>query len=387
MDTFRRRKIAYFSINNPLDKRSWSGITYYLGQSLQAHVGDVDFLGPVPIPWALDKLFRLLQKSSRALLGTEWIPKYSLLKNLYATWYLGRKMRGQHYDFILAPAAGPELAYLRTDTPVVYFGDATYKLYSTFYHKEFANVSALSHWEGHLLEAKALRKSDLVVLTSKWASESAVTDYGVPADRIEIMQFGANIDYVPGAEIIFQKEANPTLTLFFLSVDWERKGGDLALDTLRCLLAQGIEARLVVCGCTPPPGTAHPAMEVIPFLNKNEPADFQRFTELFASVHFLLLPTRADCTPVVNSEANAYGVPAITTDVGGVSGTVIDGVNGYCLPFEADGADYADLLAALYADKPRYHQLIASSRAKFDQELNWDSWAAGFQQLLAKHGL
>jgi glycosyltransferase involved in cell wall biosynthesis len=382
-----RKRIAYLSINDPRDKRSWSGITYYLGQTLQKNIGDVDYLGPVPIPWVLDKLFRALQKSSRAVFGSEWIPKYSLLKNAYAAWYLGRKMRGQQYDFILAPAAGPELAYLRTKAPIVYFGDATYKLYSTFYKKEFTNVNSFSRWEGEFLEKKALSKSDLVVLTSAWASQSAVADYGVRADKIEIMQFGANIDQVPSRDIIFDKEQNPTLTLFFLSVDWERKGGDIAFEALQNLHARGIAARLIVCGCVPPPQYQHPGLEVIPFLNKNDPADFKRFVELFASVHFLLLPTRADCTPVVNSEANAYGVPAITTDVGGVSGTVLDGVNGYCLPFESRGDAYADLIARLYADQAGYHQLIASSRDKFENELNWEAWAASFKELLAKHSL
>ncbi|RZK62676.1 MAG: glycosyltransferase [Hymenobacter sp.] len=387
MKPFQRKKIAYFSINDPLDKRSWSGITYYLGQTLQKNVGDVHFLGPVPIPWVLDKTLRGMAKFARLVFHTEYIPKYSLLKNIYASLYLRWKMLGQDYDFLLAPAAACELAYCSTRLPIIYFGDATYKLYSNFYKKEFTNLNALSRWEGHFLEKRALRKSDVVVFTSQWASQSAIADYGVRADKIEIMQFGANIDQVPSRDLIFQKEANPTLTLFFLSVDWERKGGPIAFEALQSLHARGLPARLVVCGCVPPPEYQHPGLEVIPFLNKNDPADFKRFVDLFAMVHFLLLPTRADCTPVVNSEANAYGVPAITTDVGGVSGTVHDGVNGYCLPFEAGGEAYADLIASLFADKKRYHQLIASSRAAFEEELNWDSWAENFKELLVKHSL
>ena len=173
MHPSRRKKIAYYTINDPLDKRSWSGITYYLGRALQQHVGDVDFLGPVPIPWALDKTCRALQKASRLLLRSEWIPKYSLLKNMYAAWYLGRKMKGQQYDFVMAPSAAPELAYLSTDVPIVYFGDATYKIYSETYAKEFANMGALTRWEGNHLENKSLHKSRFAILTSNWAATSA----------------------------------------------------------------------------------------------------------------------------------------------------------------------------------------------------------------------
>ena len=62
-----RIRIAYLTNNDPLDKTSWSGITYYLGQALQRNVGDVDFLGPVPMPWFLEKSFRAFAKLNRIL--------------------------------------------------------------------------------------------------------------------------------------------------------------------------------------------------------------------------------------------------------------------------------------------------------------------------------
>ncbi len=58
----RRVKIAFYCLNDPLDKRSWSGIPYYLGQTLQRNIGDVDFLGPVKVPWLLEKTMRGIMK-------------------------------------------------------------------------------------------------------------------------------------------------------------------------------------------------------------------------------------------------------------------------------------------------------------------------------------
>src|ERR1700744_2177318 len=104
----RRRRIAYYSINDPLDKRSWSGITYYMGQAIQRDIGEVDFLGPVHIPWLVDKAFRAVQKLSRLFFRVEWIPKYSLVKNIYAARKLEKKMKGRQYDLLGAPAAAPE---------------------------------------------------------------------------------------------------------------------------------------------------------------------------------------------------------------------------------------------------------------------------------------
>ncbi|MDQ6762319.1 MAG: glycosyltransferase family 4 protein [Bacteroidota bacterium] len=378
-------RIAYYSINDPLDKRSWSGATYYLGQSIKRNIGDIHFLGPVKIPWILDKTFRAIQKLSRFFFKTEWIPKYSLIKNIYAAGILKKKMKGHHYDFLLAPAAAPELGYLNTDIPIVYFGDATYKIYSETYKKEFKDLNSFSRWEGEHLEKRALKKSSLIIFTSRWAALSAINDYGVHPDKIEVIQMGANIDSVPDKNTIFNKEKNKTLTLLFLSVDWDRKGGSIAFDTLKELYKTNKDISLIVCGCIPPPEYIHPCMQVIPFLNKNETKDFEKFIQILSSSHFLLLPTRADCTPVVNCESGAYGIPVITTNVGGVSDAVKDGINGYCLPLKANGADYASLITKIFSDKEKYHALIESSRKRFDDELNWDKFAENLQKALQKH--
>jgi glycosyltransferase involved in cell wall biosynthesis len=387
MQPARRRKIAYYTINDPLDKRSWSGITYYLSKTLQQHIGDVELLGPVPIPWLLDKTCRVLQKTSRLVFRSEWIPKYSLLKNAYASWYLGRKMKGKEYDFIMAPSAAPELAYLNTSTPIVYFGDATYKIYSETYAKEFANLGAISRWEGNYLENKSLHKSLFAILTSRWAAKSAIADYKMPASKVEIMLLGANIEQAPEPAVIFNKFENKTLTLLFLAVDWDRKGGKIAFDTLVQLHKQGIEAKLIVCGCTPPPQYQHPGLEVVPFINKNLPEHYAQFVQILSSTHFLLLPTRADCSLLVAMESNSYGVPAITTAVGGVPDVVLDGINGYCLPLAAGGQEYAKLIATTYADQPGYRQLVESSRKRFDEDLSWVRWTELFEQSLQKHQL
>ncbi len=387
MENFRRRKIAYYSINDPLDKRSWSGTTYYLGQTLQKNVGDVDFLGPVKIPWLLDKTIRALQKLSRLLFRSEWIPKYSLLKNMYACIILQRRMKGKEYDFLIAPAAASELGYLNTSLPIIYFGDATYKAYSATYEKEFRNMGALTRWEGNHLETRSLKKSSLVVMTSHWAARSAMVDYQVPANKVEVLLLGANVDKIPGREIIFNKESNTTLTLLFLAVDWERKGGAIAFETLKELHAMGIPAKLIVCGVVPPVHFSDPLMEVIPFLNKNEAGDYQRFAALLSSIHFMIVPTRADCSLLVNCEANAYGVPTMSTDVGGVSDVVKNGINGYCLPFDARGKEYATVIARTYGDKEIYHQLITGSRNMFEDQLNWEKFAEKFNQMLIRHRL
>jgi glycosyltransferase involved in cell wall biosynthesis len=380
-ETPHRIRIAFYCVNDPLDKRSWSGITYYLGQSLKRNIGEVDFLGPVKFPFWLDKTLRAMTKFIRIFFKKEYYTKYSLLQNWYSTRYLSKKMRGKHYDLICAPASSPALANLRTDLPIVHVHDATFHLLSNYY-REFEKASRITKWEGEWLERKALGKSSFIVYASQWAADSAVRDYQVPRESVFITPLGANMDFAPGREIIFDKEKNDTLTLLYLAVEWERKGGSIAFDALLHLREScGIQAKLIVCGCVPPPSFNHPGLEVIPFLNKNKPEDHERFVSLLSSVHFLILPTRADCSLLVACESNAYGVPAISTQTGGVPDVVKDGINGYCLSYDARGPEYARLIAEIYRDGERYHRLISTSRKRYEEELNWDVWAERFREL------
>ncbi len=243
-------------------------------------------------------------------------------------------------------------------------------------------MSWLSKIEGNFLEKNALKKSAVVIYSSAWAAESAVNNYHIPSDKVFIVPFGANIDKTPDASIIYKKLDNKQLTLLFLAVDWERKGGSIAFDALKFLqYTHGIQAKLIVCGCIPPSHISSPNMEVIPFLNKNKKEDYERFTYIMSSSHFLLVPTRADCSLLVGCEANAYGMPTITTETGGVPEIIKDGINGYCLPYTADGSIYAALIAELFLNQEKYKTLMLSSRARFEAYLNWQKWFESFNEI------
>jgi len=378
-------KIAYLALNDPLDKRSWSGTTYYIAKALQKNGNDVDFLGPIKLPKWLDKVLRAMAKTTRIIFRKEYITKYSLLLSWYSSRQFTKKLRGKTYDCICAPAASAELGFLKTKLPVIYITDATFELVSNYDYGEFNKMSWFSKVEGNLLERNALKKSSAIMYPSLWAAESAVNDYHISNEKVFIAPFGANIDLIPDKKIIFQKLENKQLTLLFLAVDWERKGGNIAFDVLKFLqYTHGIKAKLIVCGCEPPSHMSHPDMEVIPFLDKNKKEDYEKFVDIMSSAHFLLVPTRADCSLLVGCEANAYGVPAITTDTGGVSEIVKDGVNGYCLPYSADGSTYAALIAELFINEEKYKNLISSSRQRFDEHLNWQKWSESFDDIFKK---
>jgi glycosyltransferase involved in cell wall biosynthesis len=358
-----------------------------MGKALQDHVGDVDFVGPVVFPKSLLFALRVIAKVTRFITGKEYASKYSFLVARYSGRFFTRKLKTKSYDVIVAPAASAELAFLKTSIPIVYISDATFHLLVDAYKNDFGKIAGYSRREGASLERRALTKSQHIIYPSYWAVNSAIQDYGIPPERISMVPLGANMDIIPDRNNVMEKLKNEQLTLLFLAVEWERKGGPIAFETLLALHTQGVNAKLIVCGCVPPSTFRHPSMEVIPFLNKNNVKDYDMFVNLLHRSHFLILPTRADCSLLVASESNAYGMPAIATNTGGVNDVVKDGVNGYCLALTAGGREYAELIWQIFSDKPRYEKLIRSSRQQFENHLNWNAWASSFQRIYQRYFL
>src|SRR5438105_13550509 len=123
-------------------------------------------------------------------------------------------------------------------------------------------------------------------------------------------------------------------------------------------------------------------MVVIPYLNKGDEDQSKEIENLYMISDFFLLPTRVDCTPFVFNEANAFGLPVITADTGGVPDVVSNGENGYVLPYSARGSEYAQMIAEIYQDELRYSAQVQSCRAAFESRLNWDTWGRAVKQVL-----
>jgi glycosyltransferase involved in cell wall biosynthesis len=63
---------------------------------------------------------------------------------------------------------------------------------------------------------------------------------------------------------------------------------------------------------------------------------------------------------------------------------VREGENGFLLPPSARGKEYAALIARVYRDDRLYAALVASSRAAFEERLNWDAWGQSVAKLIQR---
>lgn len=379
MNLNKRYRIAYLTSTNPLDKHNWSGTHYFMAKALQKHCGEVVLLGPVKV--YISYLLQAINKITRLLLGKQ----YNSAHNQFLAYWYGkiftRKLQKENFDFIFAPVASTEISRLTTPIPILYASDATYHVLKNYY-PNFKAIFNYSSKEIDIAERAALHKASLILYPSGWAAESCLSHYSIPGHKIEVVPYGANLEEVPPAEVVLPKKETDQCMLLFVGVNWERKGGSLAFDTLMILRGMGLNACLTVCGCVPPKSARNEFVTVIPFLNKKIATEEERLKKLLSEANFLLLPTRAECFGIVCCEANAFGTPVVASNTGGVSNAVADGINGFLLKADATANDYAKIIFEVFQDKTLYNKLSYQARDHFEQKLNWDHWGKELKHLI-----
>ncbi len=381
----QRLRIGFVHRFDARNIRSWSGIFYFMSQALNAHVGEVVYLGPDNSPgtrFIVDNVARFNRVWLR-LTGQSFATDHNRFLSNRLGRFFEKRIQDSPCDILFAPVGSVEIAHLRTNLPIVYYSDLTWAQIIEYY-PDYSSICAFGQAEGERIEAAAIHRAAAAVYPSEWAVDSACNHYGASRETTLKVSFGANLNEPPTREAAVNRSLNHRVELLLVGVDWIRKGGNIALECLTSLLESGVDAHLTILGCKPPAGVEHPQMRVIPFLSKNDPEQRKQITQLFLDAHFMLLPTRADATPIVISEASAFGLPIIAADTGGLRGSISDGLNGYLVPFEEGGRAYADTIIRVIADPARYMNLVQSCRREYEQRLNWNAWGRSMRSVFER---
>jgi glycosyltransferase involved in cell wall biosynthesis len=369
-------KIGFLSSHNYLDKNAFSGTLYSMRTALgERHLEVIDLGNPrKPSRWR--RLLNRVWKNDKAskIGSPHFVTEYTKFASK-----IKKQLSKTPCDIIFAPVAKRELSFIETTIPIISLSDVTFNLLEKNYKLDLDEQER--EWESKQ-ELILLSKASKLIYPSEWAANSAISDYQADATKVEIIPFGANLDEPPLANEVLSPKQTSSCRLLFVGRDWSRKGGDIAFQTLACLGERGVNAELVVVGTTPPPEIKHEKLRVIPYLNKNVPQQRKQLDELFLNSNFFIFPTRADCSPIVICEANAFGLPVFTTDVGGIPTIIKNGRNGYMLPLSASGDDYANLIVQNFSDRGVYENLVRSSREEYDRRLNWNKWAESLHQVI-----
>lgn len=361
-------RIAYLTIEDPRDRRPWSGTYHFLLRELEKQVEHVEVLGPLPEPFVV-KVCKVFNQLTLRLLGKRFNYRASpWVAKAYAR-LIEKRLGDRSFDLIVAPAHVSTVAFLRTATPIVYINDRC-MAGALGYHAILTDLFDWSRDQSLELERTTLRRATISVFSNHWAGDAALRTAPDVADRIHVVPFGANLPQAP-ERMGTGTWPNGQLKLLFLGVNWQEKGGPIAYEALLQLKRSGMPVRLVVCGCDPPEPCTDPDLVREGFLDKNDPQQLARLNEHLRTADLLILPTRFDASPVVLCEAASYGLPVLATRTGGIPTVVEESVTGLLFDPSDNGDAYARAITSLLHDQQRYQAMRMASRARFEQVLNW----------------
>lgn len=254
---------------------------------------------------------------------------------------------------------------------LIYMSDATYHLMIDYYYFDTKKDQLIAdQWE-----RKAIDRADAIIYTSNWAVEDSVSYYKADTKKVNMIPFPAYLDdyYKPA-----QKDG-VAIKLLLVGVNWKRKGIDKAIEVVRELNRRQSEImfELTVVGFMRPDNVMDECIHFEGKLNKSIKEENQRIIDCYSDSDIFILPTIAECSGIVFSEAAMYGLPVITHNTGGIGTYVEDGFNGYKLPIDSLPGDFADIILWIVKNG-KLNELSENARKKYNMELNEDVWLEKF---------
>lgn len=300
---------------------------------------------------------------------------------------VSRKLAHLNSDIIISPEGAIPTAYLECQQPIVLWVDTALGALIDFF-PYMSNLCEETQKNILALEKLAFNKCKLLIVTSEWAVDRIVKLYGIDREKIRVIPRGANIEIKPGRTMedvqeLIKSRDNKVCRLIFVGVEWRRKGGDFAVAVAKKLNEVGVPTELIVVGCQPISEEPLPSfVKPLGYINKNQPDGLSQICRLMGESHFLILPTLADTNPHVLAEANAFGVPCLTTKIAGIPTVIKDDINGKTFSVDAKVEDYCNYVVQYWTQYQKYEQLAISSFNEYLTRLNWEVAGIAAKQLI-----
>jgi glycosyltransferase involved in cell wall biosynthesis len=348
-------RVALVALGSPYVRGSWSGIPYFALKEVERRFEHVHVID-TPI---VDEWLRRLSWLARLGILLSREPLVSKLFGLY----VARQLDAAKPDFVISIGAAHKLAYLRRSWPIVHVADGFYRQIIDFYPK-YQPLGKRARRLGDRIQRALFERCALVMPTSDWAANCAINDYSVAPERVMVTPIGANLDSFPAPPVLRANTA--PLKLLFAGYDWNRKGGQLVLETFRLLRERYDDAELHIVGCNP--AITERNVTVYGRLAKSA------LEELYRRASFFFMPSRQEAFGLVYCEAAAFGLPSVATQTGGVGTIITDHSNGLLLPLEATAEEYAAAILDVWEDELAYAKMQYAARDAFVKRLNWAKW-------------
>lgn len=372
-------KIAFVTHYDLLKKWTWPthlvghyGTSYYMAQALKAQCKSLEYIGPLEDKYSFgSKLEFHVHRLLNIKTYHDWASP-SINKN-YAQ-QIANKISEANPDIIICPHMNV-IAYLKCKQPIVMWTDSLYAGTMNTFPDGKPCQTSVRHLK--TLDRLAMKSCRLVIFSSEWAAQLAIETYNVDPAKVKVVATGANLEShrtTDEIERIVRSKSPRVCKLLFCGVNWMRKGGDIALEVAKQLNNSGIATELTIVGCQPETNESLPEfVKPLGFVKRSIPEGQEVIEKLFKESHFLILPSRIDFTPAVIREASSFGLPCLTTNVGGIPTLVRDGCNGKVFDVDASANKYCAYVSKLFANYSKYTNLCFSSFQEYESRLNWSA--------------
>ena len=368
-------KIAYATDYDAQDIANWSGLGSFIAKSLVNQDFDIDYISTseTNLPISLRASLKIKYLFYKNLLQKDYKKDRNLLLLKNYARQIAASLDTSNAEIVFSPGSFP-ISFLDSKLPIVSWNDATFAGLVGFYPM-FSNLCEETIRDGNTAEQAALDRCRLAIYSSDWAAQTAIANYRVNPEKVKVVPFGANVDddctLEEVKDLIDSRPAN-RCKLLFLGVDWQRKGGDIAFKVAEELNRSGLPTELIVAGCQPIITQPLPDfVKPIGFVSKSTKDGRLKIRQLIAESHFLILPSLADCSPIVLCEANSLGVPCISTNIGGIPTIIKNEINGYLFSTDADTSELCKYISNLFLNYDDYKSLALSSFNEYESRLNW----------------
>jgi Glycosyl transferases group 1 len=217
-------------------------------------------------------------------------------------------------DGVLRIGSGFELA---TRLPTVTFDDMTVAQALAQPGSEYAALSPAAARRWMARQARALRSARACCFTSRWAADSALADFSLPATKARVVGLGCDFPQLPGGRDW------STPRFLFVGFDWERKRGADVVNSFAAIRSEHPDAHLDLVGGHPPID-AHGVTGHGP-LSLSSPAERERLLDLFRQATCFVMPSRFEPYGIAYVEAGRAGIASIGTTVGGATDAIGQG--------------------------------------------------------------
>ncbi|PPT08410.1 Glycosyl transferase group 1 family protein [Geitlerinema sp. FC II] len=372
-------KIAYVTMYDVLNRESWPKTQlgmcqagYSIAQNLETLGCAIAYVGGLrKKPSIVTKLKWEYYRRSQNRDYYRWAEP-AIVKDFAQQ--IDRQLQDREFDVILCGENALPLTDLKVSKPLVLWTDAPLAALINYY-PYLSNLCQETRDNIYTFEKRALDRCQRVIYASEWAAQNAIETYNLPKHKVRVVPWGANWD-VPTTrreiELEISRRSSQSCNLLFLGVEWDRKGGEIALEVTRTLNNMGLNATLTIAG-SPPKLPLPEFAKYVGYLNKNTKYGRETLKILLETSHFLILPTQAESYGMVFCEAHQFGLPCLTTNVGGVPSIVQHGITGFTFPKDAEISRYCDAIFKTFNDSSGYYKMAMAAFDRYEKLLNWQS--------------